>query len=93
MRWPFVLRKVHELEVVNRDAVIELIARNCKEAQAQAEYWRVRAERLTDAALARKGEIHEPTFVERKPAPASPLAAMARSMGVKEIDSTKSVAG
>ena len=38
--------------------------------KADRDYGRTRAERLTDAALARAGAIHQPTMVEPKPAPA-----------------------
>lgn len=63
---------------------------NNAELRAQVEYWRVRAERLMDAALARRGEIHEPTMREPKPpAGQSPMELIASAMAVTEVTSGK----
>lgn len=56
--------------------------------QTQVEYWRSRCERLTDAALARRGEIHEPTMVSEKPKPPSIVAQVVGALGIAEIDSS-----
>lgn len=70
-------------------ATTAALANETDALQAQVEYWRTRAERLTDAALSRAGAIHEPTMVDR-PAPAdkSPMELISRAMAVREIDST-----
>jgi hypothetical protein len=91
MRWPWLSRYAHELEMdVLRATTVGLVNEN-DALKGQVEYWRTRAERLTDAALSRAGAIHEPTMVDR-PAPSrdqeSPMALLSRAMSVREIDST-----
>lgn len=84
MKWPFVTRSVHDLEVLRRDGEIV-------ELTEQRDYWRTRAERLTDAALARANAIHEPTMVDRKPPTGkeNPAAVLVAAMGITEIRSDK----
>ncbi len=89
MKWPFVTRKVHELELAKlRDQLGYQQAVSVANAN-QATYWRTRAERLTDSALARAGAIHEPTMVEKKPEPKNPLATVAAALSMKEFDSAE----
>jgi hypothetical protein len=80
---PFIGKGIHALEVGRRDEIIA-------ELREQVIYWRTRAERLTDSALARAGAIHEPTFVDRKVSPhMNPAAVLAGAMSITEIDSSK----
>lgn len=87
MRWPFLTHKVHELELDCLRATLVAESNRADIFEQQAEYWRTRAERLTDASLVRAGAIHEPTMVERKPPATAPGAVIAQAMSVKEIDS------
>lgn len=87
--WPFVTRKVHELEIAKlRDQLAHQHSVSIANAN-QSAYWRARAERLTDAALSRVGAIHEPTMVERKPDPKNPMLTVAGALSMTEFDSTK----
>ncbi len=79
MRWPFVSRRVFEIEIVHRDEqIVDAVAREV--------YWRTRAEKLMDQALARAGAISEPTMVERKVSKEpSAAATMIAAMSITEI--------
>jgi hypothetical protein len=86
MRWPFVTRKVHELEMDALRAILAEAENRVVDAGEREEYWRTRCERLSDAALARAGAISAPTMVappEHKPSGAELLA---RAFGQNEID-------
>ena len=87
MKWPFVTRKVHELEVERLNDQVEAMLAAGNEQAKQAQYWRQRAERLTDAALSRAGAIHEPTMVEKKPEPKNIASTVAAAMAMKEFES------
>jgi len=79
---PGVTHAVHALEVTRRDETIAALT-------TERDYWRARAEKLIDAALARANAIHEPTMRDVPP-PVQPVSAMlASALSVTEIDSTK----
>lgn len=61
----------------------------CVELKQEIAYWKGREERTADALLASKGVL---SLVATPPAPprSSPQAALARGMGITEIDSSKS---
>lgn len=63
--------------------------RRCAELHQEILYWRGREERTTDALLASKGVL---SHVASPPTPSrpSPMASIARGMGISEIDSSKS---
>lgn len=83
MTWPFIGRKAHALELVSA-------AREIAELTEQRDYWRTRAERLMDAALARANAIHEPTMVDRKVDKSlNPASVYTAALSVTEIDSSK----
>lgn len=70
---------------------LEAVERERDAALQREEYWRIRAEKLTDAALVRAGAVHEPTMEARVPkGPASALTSIITAMSVQEIDSSKS---
>lgn len=80
---PFIGKGLHALEVLRRDEKITQLT-------ADRDYWKMRAEKLTDAALARAGAIHEPTMVDRKvPTDSNPAATLAAAMAITEFDSSK----
>lgn len=85
MRWPFVSRAVMDLALSAKNIEIVSLVR-------ERDYWRTRAERLADAALVKAGAIHEPVMGERK-AEKDPLKSAFGGMAVREIDSSKRVAG
>jgi hypothetical protein len=59
------------------------------EMTLEREYWRTRAERLTDAALVRAGAVHQPTMEAKPDRVQGTLAMVASAMSVQEIDSSK----
>jgi hypothetical protein len=75
---------------VSRARYLDAIHR-AEAAEARESYWRDRAERVTDAALARAGAIHEPAWSQtlRAAAPDAVLQAF-RGLAVTEIDSSRS---
>lgn len=82
MKWPFVTRRVHDLEV-------EALRKELAAVSAERSYWRARGEQLIDAALARAGAIHQPTMEQRQaPDVASTLSMMTSALSVMEIDSS-----
>lgn len=71
-------------DLAARDAVIA-------DLREQLADWKGKAERLTDAALARAGAIHQPTM-ETKKAPdriAGAAAAISAALSITEIDSSR----
>ena len=83
MTWPFVSRHVFVTDQQHAQDVI-------RELAAQRDYWRTRAERLMDAALARANAIHEPTMVEKKiDKSLNPASVYTAALSVSEIDSSK----
>lgn len=89
MRFPYILRRAHELELRLREERAQHAQERADRAERDRDYWRIRAERLTDAGLARTGAIHEPTMVERPKEPASLASLVTSAMGIQEIDSTQ----
>lgn len=85
MTWPFVTRRVHELE-------LDALRKELAIVSAERSYWRTRGELLTDAALVRVGAIHQPTMEQRDPRKdiASAASMISSALAIKEIDSSKS---
>lgn len=83
MTWPFVSRRVHDVEMA-------ALARELSEARQQAAYWRARAELFIDRAAARAGLTHEPVM---RPVPEVPIDPFAGNpfagVGISVIDSTR----
>lgn len=55
LRWPWVSR-------ARMDLTVALLERQMATAVEDRDYWRTRCERLTDAALLRRGEVAGPVF-------------------------------
>lgn len=85
MKWPFVLRAVHEAEV-------GALARELAESRRQESYWRARSELFIDRAAAKAGITHEPVMRHAgvEDIPVDPFAANPfAGIGVSVFDSTK----
>jgi hypothetical protein len=81
--WPFVTRRVYDLELRQRDVQIDLTT-------FDRDYWKGKAERLIDNALVRAGAAHMPTMVDRPIPPGVDAASMiTAAMAIQEIDSSK----
>lgn len=88
MWWPFSHRETPRAVL---EARILALQDQLRATTEQLVYWRTRAERLTDAALAKRGEIHEPVFVDRKPAnPDAELTRIFGGLAVQTIESKPS---
>lgn len=88
MRFPFVTVTRLDLELDALRATLVSEQERADKAEAQAAYWRARAERLVDNALARAGAVAEPVFVERKPV-LDPMQMAVAALSQREIDSSK----
>jgi hypothetical protein len=75
-----------ETTIARLVAHVEAQERQIADLRAERDYWRTRAERLIDAGLARRGEIHEPVMQAAAPKPASGLAGLFAGLGVDEIN-------
>jgi ABC-type xylose transport system substrate-binding protein len=87
MTWPFVTRKVFDLSITAQ-------ALRVAAAEQERDYWRTRAEKLMDQALARAGAISEPTMrdavVRKDPSLAAGVIA---AMNITEIGKQSHPAG
>lgn len=91
MKWPFVTRKVHELEMDFLRGQLAATLNQVDDAKADRDYWKARAERLVDQALAKRGEINQPVMEQVKPAAADPLSSAVALMAQKEFESVPTV--
>jgi hypothetical protein len=87
VKWPFVTRRVHELEIARWAAnnLVDVEARNA--ARVERDYWRDRAEKLIDQALVKRGEITHQVMEERKPQAGDPITSAVALMAQKEFES------
>lgn len=89
MKWPFVLRAVHEAQIAEAESRVNAAHFRAAQAESQTEYWRKRAELFIDRASARVGLTHEPVMRET---PVTPAAMEASSpfagIGLHVFDST-----
>jgi hypothetical protein len=69
-------------------ALVTLRETRILELEEQVRYFRTRMERLNDAALARKGEIHQPTMTEPNIPKRDLGALIASAVSITEIDSS-----
>ena len=86
MRWPFVLRAVHDVQV-------EALEREIADLRASKAYWRARAELFIDRSAAKAGLTHEPVMRHAGVAdvPVDPFALNPfGGMGIQEIDTSRS---
>jgi hypothetical protein len=89
LRWPLVTRTVHDMALHACEQRQSFLAAMLAEAETRETYWRERCERLTDAALARVGAIHEPTMQQRPPPPKSLIETAMAGLAIREIDSAR----
>ena len=60
MKSPWMSRVVHEAILAGLEARLGVV-------ETDRDYWRSRCERLTDAALLRRGEVAGPVFADPRP--------------------------
>lgn len=88
---PFITRGMHAAKIERLEDRIAHLEGQVATLTEERNYWRTRGERLMDAALARAGAIHEPTMVNKPPAPPVSAAALLTSaLGISEIESGRS---
>jgi hypothetical protein len=85
MRWPFMLRRVHEAEVTSLRERLASAQDALREAAAREQAAMLKADRLTDAALIKAGHIHAPIMVEPKPRDVAKAAAAFAGMNLTEV--------
>jgi hypothetical protein len=91
MRWPLMWRSTHAL-LLERTSLqltvqLQLAGANLQQAITERRYWQSRAERLTDHALFRRGEITAPVFQDTPPKSADPTSRLFEALRVTEIES------
>jgi hypothetical protein len=80
-------RHVQALEhtLLNKHVRVELQQQALTKAEADATYWRQRAERFIDQVALRERIIATPTMTEPEPAPTSPMDSVFSALGQSEI--------
>lgn len=90
MRWPWMLRATHHGEIARLEERQIRLEREREHAQAEANYWRKRAELFIDRASAKAGITHEPVMRENPIAGLDPFSATPfAGIALSEFDSTK----
>lgn len=87
MRWPLMWRSTHDLLLERTSAQLTAAAVNVQQAILERRYWQSRAERLTDHALFRRGEITAPVFQDLPAKSPDPTSRLFEALRVTEIES------
>lgn len=74
MTWPFLFRATHEARMAELAGARDLAVFKAAQAEAQADYWRRRAELFLDRAAAKAGITHEPVMRGPSEVPIDPFA-------------------
>ena len=88
MHWPLMWRATHDSLMQAQRAYSDL---RFIQASGDASYWKLKAERLLDMALFKRGEITAPVFQEReKPRETTdPMLKILGAMQVREVETLK----
>lgn len=89
MRFPILLRAVHDAQLAEAESRVNAANFRAVQAESQAEYWRKRAELFIDRASAKAGVSHEPVMRETPPAVLDAESSPFAGIGISVIDSTR----